>query len=193
MVGISEKQRQETRTALVDAFETLMHDVGVGGVTVTAIAERAGLARSAFYNYFADIPELFHAYVAREIASFAAQRRVELDAIADPVQKLERFIVGSLEGFRHQGSPLEAATALGADHQVHIEEDLTPLRALLGDILAAGVDTGAFRSDAADHAVVEMLLHALGSQRIPIATGAVDPATVIPAALSTLVAAVRVS
>lgn len=190
MVGISDEQRQTTRTALIDAFEELMAEVGVGGATVTAIAERAGLARSAFYNYFGDIAELFHAYVAREIAAFAAQRRLELEAIAHPARRLEAFIAGALHGFRHQASPLEAATALGADHETHIEEDLGPLRELIGEILAAGVEADVFGAHASSPVATEIVLHGIGSQRMAIARGLVDPDDVIPVMSRTLLAAV---
>lgn len=190
MVGISDEQRQATRTALIDAFEALMSEVGVGGATVTAIAERAGLARSAFYNYFSDIGDLFHAYVAREIAAFAAQRRLEIETIAHPTRRLEAFIAGALHGFRHQASPLEAATALGADHETHIEEDLGPLRELIGDILADGVEAGVFGAHATSPVTTEVVLHAIGSQRMAIARGLVDPDDVIPVVARTLLAGV---
>ncbi|MYH00788.1 MAG: TetR/AcrR family transcriptional regulator [Acidimicrobiaceae bacterium] len=191
MVGISDSQRQATHAMLIDAFGDLMHEVGVEGTTVTAVAARVGVARSAFYNYFDDIPALLHAYVEREMETFANNRRAELEAISDPTERLEAFIAGSLHGFRHHASPLDLAPAVGFNHQIHVEEQLEPVRELVGDIMAAGVEQGAFRSDAASPVVVEMLLHALNSQRLPIATGTTDPADVTPTMTTTLIAAVR--
>lgn len=191
MARVSSSQRQATHAALIDAFVDLMHEAGVEGTTVTAVSARAGLARSAFYNYFADIPALFHAAMAREIEMFAAERRAEVERVADPTERLETFISGCLAAFRQHSSPLDVEPALGLNHQIHVEQQIEPLRQLLGEILRAGVDEGVFRSEAASSVVVEMVMHAVNSQRLPIVSGTTDPADVRSTMVATLLAAVR--
>lgn len=46
------EHRAAQRAALLRAAEALVHEAGVPGVTPRAVAERAGLARSSFYEYF---------------------------------------------------------------------------------------------------------------------------------------------
>jgi AcrR family transcriptional regulator len=49
---------QQTTTALLDAAETLLIDVGQTGVTVRALAERAGVNQGLVHYYFGSMEEL---------------------------------------------------------------------------------------------------------------------------------------
>lgn len=51
--------RQQATTALLDAAETLLVEVGYGGITVRSLAERAGVNQGLVHYYFGSMEELF--------------------------------------------------------------------------------------------------------------------------------------
>ena len=51
--GLRERQRAETLNRLHEAAVTLVRDEGMTGATVSAIADRAGVSRRTFFNYYA--------------------------------------------------------------------------------------------------------------------------------------------
>lgn len=57
MVTVTPARRQAT-TALLDAAEALLVDVGHGGITVRAVAERAGVNQGLVHYYFGSMDEL---------------------------------------------------------------------------------------------------------------------------------------
>jgi AcrR family transcriptional regulator len=100
-----ERKKQATRRALHEAAFALAEDLGLAGVTVEAIAERADVATRTFFNYFAskedavldrdpDRPEaLRHAVLARPAGEDAltALRAVMEEEAARRVLDAERF------------------------------------------------------------------------------------------------------
>jgi len=54
----TERRRQLTRTALVDAVRKLTAEKGVDAVTISEIAEEADVGKGSFYNYFDSKEEL---------------------------------------------------------------------------------------------------------------------------------------
>ena len=67
--GRRERRRAQTRAALLNAAEHLFHEKGVGGTTVSAVAELADVGYGSFYNYFGTIDD-----VARDLAALSIQR-----------------------------------------------------------------------------------------------------------------------
>jgi len=54
----AERRRHETRSKLLDATRSLIHEVGYANLNVRAITERADLGYGTFYVYFADKDEI---------------------------------------------------------------------------------------------------------------------------------------
>ena len=74
--------REATGNAILDAAEYVAARDGLSGVSLQAIAERAGVAVGTLYNYFEDKPGLFDALFTR--------RREELFAAIDAAAKEHR-------------------------------------------------------------------------------------------------------
>jgi AcrR family transcriptional regulator len=67
---------RRTREALLDAGELVADRRGLAGLSVTAVVERAGVAKGTFYVYFADreafvdaLHQRFYARVSEEVAA----------------------------------------------------------------------------------------------------------------------------
>lgn len=65
---VRQARRVRTETAIMDAFETVLLRAGAAGVTVQAVAQEAGVAKSLIYKYFEGMDGLIKAWAKqREI------------------------------------------------------------------------------------------------------------------------------
>ncbi|MEZ4707807.1 MAG: TetR/AcrR family transcriptional regulator [Caldilineaceae bacterium] len=64
---------KRTRASILVAARYLVGTEGINGVTVMAVCQRAGIGRTSFYNYFADVPALLRAIVDETARAVQAQ------------------------------------------------------------------------------------------------------------------------
>jgi AcrR family transcriptional regulator len=76
--GVTEA-RQKATTALMDAAEQLMYEVGYAGVTTRAVAEAAGVRHGLVHYYFGSMEEL----LAQTLERFVDRLAEALDALYD--------------------------------------------------------------------------------------------------------------
>ncbi len=87
------ERSRRTRAALLDATWHLLEERGPDGVTMTAVADRAGVTRRAVYLHFASRAELLlavHAHIDEQLDLPGSARRV-FEA-PDAVTALEAFV-----------------------------------------------------------------------------------------------------
>ena len=70
--SLRSRKREETRRALTDAAYALVRDRGFEGVTAEAVADRAGVSRRTFFNYFPSVESVLTASVTEFFASIGA-------------------------------------------------------------------------------------------------------------------------
>ena len=63
------RKRAETRTALVQAAYAIVRDSGFEGLTAEVVADRAGVSRRTFFNYFPSVESVLTASVTEFFAS----------------------------------------------------------------------------------------------------------------------------
>jgi len=63
------RKREDTRRALVDAAYAVVRDVGFGDLTAEGVADRAGVSRRTFFNYFPSVESVLTASVTEFFAS----------------------------------------------------------------------------------------------------------------------------
>lgn len=79
------RKRAETRTALVQAAYAIVRDAGFEGLTAEAVADRAGVSRRTFFNYFPSVESVLTASVTEFFASVGERldaRPVDEDVLA---------------------------------------------------------------------------------------------------------------
>ena len=81
--------RELTRTRLFEALGSLMGEQSFESITMSQIAERAGVGRTAVYNHFADKEVLLLAYMR--------ERMARLESEADPLMRLRLYIRSHLQ------------------------------------------------------------------------------------------------
>ena len=67
------ENRDMRQTALLNAAAEIAHEQGISAVTVGAVAERAGIARSSVYSYFASGADMIADILVDELITMAAQ------------------------------------------------------------------------------------------------------------------------
>lgn len=86
------QHRAAQRSALLRAAEALLVEAGVAGVTPRTVGERAGLARSSFYEYFSSKDDLLTAVAIEAFDQWAAEIDTALDDVEQGLPRLKAFI-----------------------------------------------------------------------------------------------------
>lgn len=160
--------RELTRTRLFDALGSLMAEQPFESITMSQIAERAGVGRTAVYNHFADKEVLLLAYMRQVTEEFTSVLSERLSTEPDPLMRLRLYIRSHVQmtsryhvkagmGLRRQMSDR------GASHlHDHVE--------MVGEVLISILDDAMGRGLIAQQNTLGAvhLIHAtLAGQRLP--------------------------
>jgi len=162
---------------LVDAFADLVRERGFEATTMAAVAERAGLARSAIYNHVRDKHDLLLTHTGRVLtAATDALRR----SLADEVgveRQLARFVEVTFHGWAHDPSAgHDVAQLLDDEERARLGRQLAPLGALLEDVLREGVERGEVTTAVTPAELARFVFATLQGYRLAIASGELAPA-----------------
>jgi len=159
-----EAHRREVQSAILDTAADLVDQRGLAGVTMSEIAEEAGIGRATLYKYFSDVEAILVAWHDRQVTAHLhhlCEVRDQVDASRRLEAVLEAYalIVHHTRG-RHDG-------ALGAllhrdDRAARGEHEL---RTLFRDLLEEAVARDAVRRDIAATELSEYCIHALRAAR----------------------------
>lgn len=164
------EHRRAVREATITAAAALVDDHGVTGVTMSAIADRTGIARGTLYKYFPDVQAVLLAWHERQLQ----QHLDHLLAVADraaPSDRLPAVLTAyaRIAQHRHAGD-LEALLHRGP----HVSATRDRLRALLEEVIHDAATRGQVRSDVPAAELAMYCLHALTAAVSLPERGAVD-------------------
>jgi AcrR family transcriptional regulator len=132
---------------LLDAFAEVQAERGLDGVTLAAVAERAGLARSAVYNYVQDKHDLLFAHAERVIGQFVSDLQVAATSGDAVPERLRRYVRGSLRSFADDGGGSDLLPLLTPEEQARLFRLLAPVHDVAVEIVRDGVAEGTFAGD----------------------------------------------
>jgi AcrR family transcriptional regulator len=160
-----EEHRRAVREATLDAAATLVAGQGAASVTMSQIAERAGIGRATLYKYFSDVDAVLLAWHERQIAAHLDHLRAARDEHESPVDQLHA-VLGALALISHQHPDTELAASLHRrPHMARAEHQLTDL---VEDLVAGGVASGDLRADVPPAELATFCLHAVtAGARLP--------------------------
>lgn len=158
-----ETHRREVRDAVLAATSRLIAEQGLLAVTMSGIAEGAGIGRATLYKYFPDVESILHVWHERQIAAHLDQLTAARDQARHPSDRLqavlEAYALISRESHvPHDG---ELASLMHRDEHVHRAEH--QLRQLIQELLADGAKAGTVRDDIPPAELAEYCLHALAA------------------------------
>ena len=91
------EQRAMRQRQLIDAALAIAMESGAANITVGAVAQRAGLARSSIYEYFSSSADLIADLVIEELALYQKRLSQAVIGTQDPYQHIELWIAEALQ------------------------------------------------------------------------------------------------
>jgi len=150
--------RHAVRDAILRTTACLVHAHGASGVSMSRIAEQAGIGRATLYQYFPDVEAILTAWHERLVGEHLQQLIAVRDQASTPTARLASVLSHYAE-ISHQQRDTELAALLHrGDHVVRAEHQL---RALIRDLIAEGADNGELRADIAPDELANYCMHAL--------------------------------
>jgi len=154
-----EEHRRAVHDATLDTTAALVRERGLASVTMSQIAATAGIGRATLYKYFPDVEAILVAWHDRHIARHLRQLAAARDAAATPAGRLEAVLTAfALIQHQHHDTELPVALLHRGEHVARARQQLQDL---VADLLAAGAEAGAVRSDIAPGELASYCLHAL--------------------------------
>lgn len=132
------EHRDQRRAALLAAGHELVLTGGPKAVTMTAVAARAGLSRTAVYEYFASTEDLLATVLGERMSAWTNEVQTALDGVDDPRSKIATYVRVSLELIKDGSHGL--LVLLSAETlPTHVRRQLTQLHATLAAPLSSAV------------------------------------------------------
>ena len=160
--------RELTRARLFEALGSLMGEQSFESITMSQIAERAGVGRTAVYNHFADKEVLLLAYMREVTSEFARILTQRLDAEPDPLMRLRLYVRSHLQmiGRYHVKAGMGLRRQMSGQGASHLHDHAGIVGELLIGILDEAMERGLIVEQNTLGAV--HLIHAtLQGQRLP--------------------------
>lgn len=166
--------RSDVRQAVIDAAADLVARHGLRGVTMSAVAERAGIGRATVYKYFPDAESILSAWHERLLTAHVHELRGAVQQTPDPDERLravlQRYAVIALDSSRKHDPGLRQG--LHGEH--HTEAAGAELHRLMQDVLTEAVSRGTVRSDIPVEEVASFCINALDRGWTSSSTPALD-------------------
>jgi AcrR family transcriptional regulator len=153
--------RRTVREAILETTWALVTERGLMSVTMTQIAEQAGIGRATLYKYFPDVEAILAAQHERHVASHLEHLAELQNQPGDAGHRLEavveRYALICYHRERHGTEELAALLHRG-EQVAHAQQQLLDL---FKDLLTEAAATGDLRNDVAPDELATYCLHAL--------------------------------
>jgi AcrR family transcriptional regulator len=163
-----QEHRREVREAILDTAAALVADHGLLSVTMSRIAEQAGIGRATLYKYFPDVEAILLTWHEREIARHLSA----LDEIRDAPGAADDRLSAVLKTYaqiRHGTRSHHQADVATVLHRTEgLSTATRQLHRVLRDLIAEAAADGDMRSDVAAADLATYCIHALsGAAELP--------------------------
>jgi AcrR family transcriptional regulator len=153
-----EAHRRAVRDATLDTTAALVAEHGLRSVTMSQIAEEAGIGRATLYKYFPDVEAILLAWHERQVAGHLAYLAEVRDQAGNAAERLEAVLEAyALISHEHHGTELAALLHRGE----HVARAQQQLGDFIRDLLSEGAESGDLRDDVAPGELASYCLHAL--------------------------------
>jgi len=154
--------RAAVREAILDTTAALVAEQGLTSVTMSRIAERAGIGRATLYKYFPDVEAILVAWHERHVAAHLHRLAEIRDQRGDPGERLDsalEFYAFVVHG-RSRHNPDISALLHHGEQMARAQGQLLDV---IASLLAEAAAAGEVRADVAPAELAAFCLHALGA------------------------------
>jgi AcrR family transcriptional regulator len=157
-----DEHRRAVRDAILETTVALVAEHGLRSVTMSQIAEDAGIGRATLYKYFSDVDAILVAWHQQQISGHLEQLVAVRDQAGHADERLEAVLEAyAISRARRGHHDSELAAFLHRDHQVAAAE--RQVRGIVRDLLSDAADAGRIRRDVAPDELASYCLHALAA------------------------------
>lgn len=157
------EHRRDVRVAIYQAAWSLASERGVRGVTMGAVAERAGIARATLYKYFSGVDEVLVAAHEDHVTVHLVQLQTARSSAKSVGEGVRRLLAGYAQICFHRGQTrardLQDLLHSGEQH----EQSESRLHALFAESVAAAQRSGQVRSDLPARELAAFCVNALAA------------------------------
>jgi AcrR family transcriptional regulator len=141
--------RALVRTHVFDAFTALMHERGYAAITLSDIAARAGVGRTALYNHFRDKESVVVELALHETTEYVTSARNALQSAHGPTDALRTYVRHHIDrqGEQHFGFGPELLGLLSPGALAQMRDHVVEVEKVLVEILEAGIAAAEFAID----------------------------------------------
>lgn len=160
--------RREVHDAILETTAALVAERGLLAVTMSQIAEKAGIGRATLYKYFPDVEAIVLAWHERQVASHleylvevrdhAADANQQLEAVLDAYAHIHQHRV---DHHRHEPYGNELGAFVHRDE--HVAQAQQQVQNMINELLVNAMETGNVRDDVAADELASYCLHALAA------------------------------
>ena len=169
-----EGHRRVVRDAVLDTTAALVGQHGLRAVTMSRVAEEAGIGRATLYKYFPDLDSILRAWHERQITAHLAELVALRDGAGTAGERLAAVLRGYARLSRSSRGHHESELAV----RLHADEDVARatgrLHGLVAELIEAGAGAGELRRDVPAGELASYCLHALSAAGDLTSEGAVD-------------------
>jgi AcrR family transcriptional regulator len=160
-----EGHRREVRRAILDGVAALVAEHGPRAVTMSQIAEQAGIGRATLYKYFPDLEAILAAWHDESARAHLEHLAAIARGTGDPAERLAHVLRAYAHVARELGGYAERhgrtwRVVHTAERIAHAQERL---HALIRDVLVDAAAAGAVRDDLPPDELTTYCLHAVGA------------------------------
>jgi AcrR family transcriptional regulator len=166
--------RAAVREATLDAAASLVAEHGLVGLTMSQVADRAGIGRATLYKYFPDLHAVLTAWHERQVNIHLEQLVAAADTHGPVAARLEVVLRTYALSQRHSSASHHGELATLLHHGEHVGRARRRLHDFLAELLAQGAQAGDLRQDVAADELADYCLHALSAARTLPSQEAVD-------------------
>lgn len=155
-----EAHRIAVRDAILDSAWALVTEQGLASVTMSRIAQKAGIGRATLYKYFPQVEAILAAWHQRHVAAHLRHLAELCERPGNPCERLEAVLGAFALIAHHRGQHDAELVALlhRGEHVVHAHQQLA---GLIRELLVEVAGTGRLRDDVAPDELADYCLHAL--------------------------------
>ncbi|MGH8872552.1 MAG: TetR/AcrR family transcriptional regulator [Acidimicrobiia bacterium] len=158
-----EEHRREVHDAILDTTAALVAEHGLRSVTMSQIAEEAGIGRATLYKYFPDVDTILFTWHERQISGHLEDLAKVRDATADPGDRLEAVLEAYAGISRRSRGHHDSGLAAFLHRDDRVAEAQQHLRDMLRDLLGEAAKMDVVRDDIAPEELASYCLHAISA------------------------------
>ncbi|MCG8925498.1 TetR/AcrR family transcriptional regulator [Lentzea sp. CC55] len=158
-----ETHRRDVRHAILSTTAALVADRGLLNVTMSQIAEQAGIGRATLYKYFPDVESILLAWHAEQIAHHLAHLADVRDRAGGPLERLKAVLDAFAAVSRGSRGHFDTGLVAALHRGEHVAQARNQVRDLIRDLLVDAAAAGEVRGDVAPEELAAFCVHALAA------------------------------